>query len=388
MIYLILLAIFIIPLFIHMPAKAGQKYYWFECVIVILVMGFRYYVGGDTMGYMDKYEFVSPINELTLMDFVLGEYQPLWIILQSTCKVFSEEFFVLQLVISTVANVTVFWAMQRYSTNKFFAVLLYLISQMLNFNCEILRAVLAISVFLIAYEQLLEKKYLKYYLLIIVAILFHDQAFLLLLVPLFYPFLKKPLSPVTMIVLLIVGLILTSSPVMSLYINYLPGERGETFTEGYGSYKVASILGYIHVIVNIILISIIIKSNLIRDNNRLLPALNFYLCCVILGFGMPIFSTRVSHFFVIYYLCALSTFILYYKKGAIKALVVAVWLFGVVRWYSLDVTSWVQSNSANVGNRYYFYEIFYPYYSIWEEPDQTVLTRRKEIANQEMLKLK
>ncbi len=386
MTYLLLIILFLIPLFGHLPAKTSQRYYWFECVAIILVMGFRYYVGGDTMGYMTKYEHASPINELTILDFVLGEYQPLWVVLQSTCKAISEEFFVLQLVISTVVNITVFWVIKKYSTNHFFTALLYLIAQMLNFNCEILRAVMAISFFLIAYQQLVVKRYLYYYLLIIVAILFHDQAVLLLLVPLFFPYLKKPLSPIMLIGLLFVGLLLAFPPVMSMYIDYLPGERGETFAEGYGSMERASILGTLRAFVSLFLLYFVTRSRVVNKNERLMPALNLYFCCTLLGFGMPIFSSRVSQFFVIYYLCALSIFFLKSPKGLIKTLVVAMWVFGVFRYYSQDVTNWVYGDSQSVTKKYFFYECFYPYYSIWEEPDQTVLTRRKEIADQEMLK--
>lgn len=387
MIYLILLIIFLVPLFSHLSVKAARRYYWFECIAIILVMGFRYYVGGDTIGYMAKYEYVSPIYDLTVIDFVLGEYQPLWVVLQSTCKTVSEEFYVLQLVISTLVNITVFWMIQKYCNNKFLAALLYLLNQMLNFNTEILRAVLAICVFLVAYEQLVGRHYLKYYLLVVVAILFHDQAFLLIFVPLFYPLLHKPLSPIVQVCLFITGILLTMPQVMNLYVSFLPGKRGETFAEGYGSYQIASILGYIHVLVNICLLNIVIRSNAVLSNRRILPVLNLFLCCTIIGFGMPVFTTRVRQFFSVYYLCALSTFILYYKHRVIKTVVVVVWLFGVVKWYTLDVTNWVDSNK-NASNRYYFYERFYPYYSIWEEPDQTVMTRRKEIADEKMLKIK
>lgn len=388
MTYLILIIIFLIPIFGHLSVKLSQRYYWFECIAVILVMGLRNYVGGDTMGYMTKYEYASPIYELTVMDFVLGEYQPLWVVLQSTCKAISEEFFVLQLVISAAVNIVVFWVMQKYSTNKFFAVFLYLVAQMLNFNCEILRAVLAISIFLIAYEQLVVKHYIYYYILVILAILFHDQAVFLLLVPLFYPYLKKPLSPVILVALLFIGLILSLPPVMSLYVEYLPGERGETFAAGYGSMERASLLGTLRAFVSIFLLYFVTRSRVVCQNERLMPALNLYFCCTVLGVGMPIFSTRVSQFFVIYYLCALSVFFLQSPKGLIKTLVCVMWVFGIFRYYSHDVTSWVQSNSESAVKKYYFYECFYPYYSIWEEPDQIVLTRRKEIADQEMLKIK
>ena len=189
------------------------------------------------------------------------------------------------------------------------------------------------------------------------------------------------------IMLLMIGIILTLPPVMAYYAPYLPGERGETFMEGDGAMSIGSILGMIRTLISVFLVYLISKTSLVKCDKRLCPVFNLYFCCCLLGVGMPIFSTRVSQFFQIYYLITLASFIMLYKRGVLKAAVVAMWTFGVVRYYTRDVTSWVDSN-PNTHNRYYFYESYLPYYGIWEEPDQEVFTRRKAIADQEMNKLK
>ena len=385
MTYLILIIIFLIPLFGHLSVKVSQRYYWFECITVILVMGLRYYVGGDTIGYMTKYDYASPIYDLSVVDFVIAEYQPLWVVVQSICKTISEDFYILQLFVSTVINITVFWVIEKYASNKFLAGFLYMISNMLNFNCEVLRAAFSISVFFLAYEELLKKNLFRYYILVIIAFLFHDQAIILFLIPFVMPFLRKPMSPVLLCILFLTGFLFTLPPVIALYAPYLPGDRGEKFAQGYASMSIGSVFGMIRTIISVYLIYFITRTNFIKSNEKLLPAVNIYLCCNVIGICMPIFITRVSQFFVIYYICALSTFIYLYKRSLAKTAVVAVWIFGVFRYYTQDVTSWVNSNE-HATDRYYFYERFFPYYSIWEEPDQTVLMRRKEIADQEMLK--
>ena len=385
--YIIVLIIFIIPLFRRFRARSHSLYYWLECFVLILFMGLRYYVGGDTMGYMAKYEFVSPITRMTYLDFLISDFQPLWVVLQCFCKYVNEDFYVLQLFISSFINIAVFWVMKKYSANEFIAVFLYLLTCMLNYNCEILRASIAIGIFYIAYEQLLNHNFIRYYALVIVAILFHDQSILLLIIPFVIPFMRKPLPLLITLMLLLSGIILTLPPVMALYAPYLPGERGESFMEGYGAYSIGSILGMVRTLINVFLVYMISNTSIVKCDKRLIPVFNLYFCCCLLGVGMPIFTTRVSQFFQIYYLIALSSFILLYKRGLLKTAVVAMWAFGVIRYYTRDITSWVDSN-PNATDRYYFYECFYPYYSIWEEPDQTVLMRRKEIADQEMNKIK
>lgn len=48
-----------------------------------------------------------------------------------------------------------------------------------------------------------------------------------------------------------------------------------------------------------------------------------------------------------------------------------------VRYYFVDVTSLVSSRESS--DRYYFYELFVPYYSIFDTPDNNVIARRKAI---------
>ncbi len=48
-----------------------------------------------------------------------------------------------------------------------------------------------------------------------------------------------------------------------------------------------------------------------------------------------------------------------------------------IRTYFVDVTS--QVSSKETSDRYYFYERYVPYYSIFETPDTYIIARRKAI---------
>lgn len=379
MIYILLFIYFCYPLIRRYKKGSHQLFYKLQCVTLILLMGFRNYVGGDTIGYMTRYEWVSPINQLTVTDLALSKFQPFWMLFQGLCKIVSDDFYVLQLFLSAFVNVSVFMVARKYSVNEFWAVFVYLLTCMLNYNCEILRASIAICFFFIAYEQLLLRHYVRYYLLILVAILFHDQSVLLLPLPLLMPLVKKPLSPVLMLLLLFTGIILSLPQVMRLYVQYLPGDRSEEFSEGYGSMKVATFLGFIRGLLNLFTAYVFSRMQFVREDKYLFPAFNIYFACLLLSVGMPIFGTRVSQFFQIYYLIILSSFIYIYKKTFLKMIIVVLWVFGVVRYYTRDITSWVDTN-PNAKNRYYSYDRYYPYYSIWEDINQDILSKRKEIG--------
>ena len=53
------------------------------------------------------------------------------------------------------------------------------------------------------------------------------------------------------------------------------------------------------------------------------------------------------------------------------------WFIAFFRTYFVDVT--YQVSSKETSDRYYFYERYVPYYSIFETPDNNVIARRKAI---------
>ena len=109
----------------------------------------------------------------------------------------------------------------------------------------------------------------------------------------------------------------------------------------------------------------------------------FYLLTQILGLFLPIFSTRFVNYFQIYYLILLGDFI-WNHYGAKKILIFALYanfIFGVVKHQARDVSDWVSSTSHG----YYFYQRYYPYYSIFDDIPYDELNHRKNIYYQERL---
>ena len=71
--------------------------YWFICVLLICIAGFRYRVGGDTLSYFDNYSRWPTINDLATIDYTVFTYQPLWYFFAAICKLISPDFYILQL---------------------------------------------------------------------------------------------------------------------------------------------------------------------------------------------------------------------------------------------------------------------------------------------------
>ena len=96
------------------------------------------------------------------------------------------DFIFFQIVHSIIINSVVFWFISSNTKNKFTAVFLYFLFLYVLVNMEIAREALAVSVFLVSVKFLQNKKYVAYYLLAIIAFLFHYGAAISFVFPLIY----------------------------------------------------------------------------------------------------------------------------------------------------------------------------------------------------------
>lgn len=155
---------------------------WF---IIVLIVGFRYRVGSDTIRYMDDFKHIHDLSTMTSKDLFHDEkFMPLSYLFFSICKTISNSFYFLQFAHAIFINTAVFVFLRRNTKYVFTGVLFYLICNSLEFNTEVIRESMAVSVFLLGVNNLFNKKYLKYYIYCIVAFGFHVSALLAFVFPL------------------------------------------------------------------------------------------------------------------------------------------------------------------------------------------------------------
>ncbi|MDR6733829.1 EpsG family protein [Sphingobacterium sp. 2149] len=167
--------------------KAGRNlWYCITYVFFVCISGFRYKVGGDSLEYFNSFANQIPtLKDLTIDHFFTIRYEPFWIILNSICKTILNDFAILQLIHAIWINLVIFRFFKKNTKFLFTAILIYWLFFYFYFNMEILRESVAISFFLLAYPYLSSKKWVKYYLLVICAIMFHTSASFLIVLPLF-----------------------------------------------------------------------------------------------------------------------------------------------------------------------------------------------------------
>ncbi len=191
---IIYLAVFLILLFpcirYDICAKKGGEGIWYQVTLwsLILLAAFRFRTGGDTLNYYDIFKDYPLVSELGRFDFLGADYNPMWYVLNSLFRSFGNSFFLFQLAEAIFVNVVIFRFFYRYCHYFFVAVLVYYFGYYFYFNMEILREIICICLFLIAYPYLEEKRYLPYFAMMVLALFFHTSAIAMLVAPIFMSF--------------------------------------------------------------------------------------------------------------------------------------------------------------------------------------------------------
>jgi hypothetical protein len=163
----------------------SPKPFWITAYLIFVsLMAFRYKLGGDTFNYMSDFKNFPYFSQLTLDSFVGLKYAPLWILLFSLIKSVFTHFLYFQLIHAVFVNGVIFWFIDRYSRFRFTSLLLYFLYYYLYFNTEIIRESISICLFLLVVPSFLAGNWKKYYILTLIAFLFHYSAIILLIFPL------------------------------------------------------------------------------------------------------------------------------------------------------------------------------------------------------------
>ena len=203
MIYFVVLALLLIlTVRYDINGKTEYRDKWYNGVLVILILiaGLRFRLGEDTINYIWMFYHDTPELPDFDIDVLLSSDQPpLWLLLNSLVKTLGGKFFVVQLIQATILNTLMLKYFKKHSTYPFACVLLYFYWRYQLFNMVVMKAALALSVVLFANDFFLEKKYIKGFLLVLIATGFHQASLLLVIIP-FLLFLRFNITGVTILI--------------------------------------------------------------------------------------------------------------------------------------------------------------------------------------------
>ncbi|EMJ6443316.1 MULTISPECIES: EpsG family protein [Bacillus] len=158
----------ILSLLTLLKGRYAQVFYWLASTYVLLLAGFRYGVGTDYYSYERMYTegrvWFSEPGLVYIMDFMKFLGIPVQI------------FF---LVIAFLIQYLIYKAIKHYSDTRevyYMAVFFYISLYYFNTSLNTIRQFIAMGLFLINVNNIINKKFIKYNLMFIVTIMFHKSA--------------------------------------------------------------------------------------------------------------------------------------------------------------------------------------------------------------------
>ncbi len=310
MIYLVI-AFFLFFLsfrFDFLNQKVGRKvFYAVSYIILVLLSGLRYKVGGDTYNYMYVHDLLPNLYELYQFDNIVNR-EPGWLLLTAITKIITPDFVLIQLIHALFVNAVFFRFFSRYSAYKFTCVFFYYIFFYHYFNFEILRESIAVSFFLLAIEHFKNNKLLKYYILAGIALCFHISSIFLFIFPLLYKLIPTrnvfKFSSILFIINIFLGSIFSS--ILSIFL------LGDILSSKINTYQEYSftVFGITSSYILYLLVPYILLKNSRIDTNDFLY--KFIVIYIYIGAMIPLFSIffRFLNYMIPFYILLMVVFMM------------------------------------------------------------------------------
>lgn len=352
---------------------------WCLFITLVSLAGFRYRVGGDTYYYMLLFELLPEISEVFSANTGLVKLQPLWLFLNGISKAISPEFYVFQLIHALIVNSVVFYFFGKHSRYFFTSILFYYFIFYGSYNFEILRESLAICVFLLGFIFLLEKKWIKYFLLVSISFGFHYSAIILF----FLPFFLRINLTIGRVTLFSIFAIILNFYIVKIVAS-VSGIDGISVTLATYSDYTYSIFG----LLAILLLKIVYPFSVLKfnqrygvnsENNKLLVFTEFYILGGILSLMFYIFFRSANYFLPFFVVLLVDTVHQIARSKLFKdfkitsAVVIFISIFFIhTHGYFIDTSHKVASSL--------WINQWYPYYSIFDPKKDPI---REELYEQD-----
>lgn len=152
-------------------------------IVFVCISTLRYSIGFDYFSYESIFKNIS---NMTFKQINL-EYRTTFLgyaYINKIISLFGGNYITLLLICNLFINTTVIWFIYKYSSIKWLSVYLYICFQFLAHSMNLFRQSIAVSMFLLAYPFLINRKFIFYLLLVLIAASIHISG--LILIPLYF----------------------------------------------------------------------------------------------------------------------------------------------------------------------------------------------------------
>lgn len=381
-----LLMLFVLMYHFDIKGNTANRDYSYQISLLVLVIvsGLRFRIGGDTVNYLYNYHHLIPrLWELSASSFDEIGYEPFFLLFMSSVKSLGVPFFVFQLLHALFVNGLIFHYIKRHSSYPFACVLLYFLWMYPMYNFEEMRASMSVAICLFANDCMVDKKIVKGFFLYAVALLFHYSTAVIVLTPLLL-FLRMNLwGLVFLLFSFYLGYFIQRNfgdYLLFFDFNDMVSEKATNYTESdvYFEQNI-SVKEIIIWKMPYVLFSFIafwyLRMKKISDDIqegsliRLQPYLLIGLVFVLFSIPMPI-CYRFIRFYIIYFILFFVQFLIgmvrYRSKISISVALIRSFIFFLPMLHIISSIYLDSIYESTNYSKYFCYEKYYPYSSVIE----------------------
>lgn len=174
-----------------LPQVLKQGMFFFIYCLFVVQVGLRWETGTDWEPYHNHFEDSTGFLSILISDFEYGYGLFEWLM-----KFISDNYSILLLVHAAIFYLIIFNCFKRYTPNLYLSLMLFYTLTMGIMGSN--RQLFALAICLYAVRYIIDRKAIRFYLLVFVATLFHTTAYFFAI----YYFLNKKMGPVLFIIIL------------------------------------------------------------------------------------------------------------------------------------------------------------------------------------------
>lgn len=174
-----------------------------SCIILTTISAIRYNVGNDFANYESLFDrvLISPLFTLIGQE----HYEIGYILLNKIISLFTTNSQCIFVVTSIIVNVLIFYAIYRYSKMPLMSIIVYICLNLYTASFNTIRQYIAIGIILLGIKYIIDRKFWKFLLIVILAAIFHKSVLIFLL---FYFIADREINVKNIIAYIFVGAIL------------------------------------------------------------------------------------------------------------------------------------------------------------------------------------
>lgn len=333
MLFYYIIAFVIVVLGFALEKKNRKLYACIVFAILTVIVGLRHYtIGVDTPNYVGIFNTISSVGVSQFMDSWL---EIGFLYFNIFISKFTDSYTIFLLIIAIITNFSICKFIEKYSHNMTMSFLLIILTRMLFNEMNIMRQCLSVALFLISFDFIKKRNFIKFLIIISISSLIHKSS--ILLIPIYFLYGKKLGTRHKICLISLTAFIYVFFYIFFIRISTYFGTTYEQYVENfYGSNKIASVLSFFINLFILLLFFMINKIEKTKNNEDEIFLYNCQYILTLISFlciKMSILS-RVTVLFDVLILVSLPNYIRKIRNLKIRAAV----YFGVVCFFLLSTS--------------------------------------------------